>query len=64
MAGSIIVGCSNGSDKKMTPALFDTKSEAEQAAKNFGCTGAHKMGNKWMPCENHELHERHEHDHP
>ena len=33
--------------------LFDTKKEAERAASKFGCDGAHKMGNKWMPCKNH-----------
>ncbi len=34
-------------------ALFATKAEAEAAAKNFNCTGAHKMGNRWMPCATH-----------
>ena len=38
------------------PALFDSKIEAEKAANNFNCTGAHKMGNKWMPCSTHESH--------
>ena len=32
---------------------FDSKSEAEKEAKKLGCTGAHKMGNKWMPCGAH-----------
>ena len=35
------------------------------------CTGAHKMGNKWMPCATHEAHENshdkkakdHDHNH-
>ena len=31
--------------------LFITKEEAENAAAKYGCVGAHKMGNKWMPCE-------------
>jgi len=35
-------------------ALFNTKSAAEKAAKKFGCSGAHKMGKKWMPCSIHE----------
>ena len=49
-----IIGCSTNPDTSVTPALFKTKVEAEKAAKNFNCTGAHKMGNKWMPCESHE----------
>ena len=31
--------------------LFNTKEEAENAASKYGCSGAHKMGNKWMPCK-------------
>ncbi|MBW4529678.1 MAG: DUF3721 domain-containing protein [Aphanothece saxicola GSE-SYN-MK-01-06B] len=34
-------------------AVFATKAEAEAAAKHFHCTGAHKMGNQWMPCATH-----------
>ncbi len=34
-------------------AVFATKAEAEAAAKHFNCTGAHKMGNQWMPCATH-----------
>jgi hypothetical protein len=34
-------------------AIFTTKAEAEAAAKAFHCKGAHKMGNKWMPCDSH-----------
>ncbi len=37
----------------MMPNLFDTKEEAEKAASINGCIGAHKMGNKWMPCNTH-----------
>ncbi len=37
-------------------ALFDTRQEAENAANKFGCRGAHKMGNMWMPCSNHGSH--------
>ncbi len=44
------------------PALFDTKVEAEQAAKKFNCTGAHKMGEKWMPCKSHKVHKEHKND--
>ena len=36
------------------PALYSTQAEAEKAAKlHFNCTGAHKMGTKWMPCAKH-----------
>ena len=37
--------------------LFHTKAAAEKAAKKFGCSGAHKMGKKWMPCSMHEVHD-------
>ena len=33
--------------------LFNTKEEAEKAASEYGCIGAHKMSNKWMPCKMH-----------
>jgi hypothetical protein len=36
------------------PAMYATKAEAEAAAKkHFNCTGAHQMGNQWMPCATH-----------
>ena len=35
----------------MMPGLFKTKKEAEKAASEYGCIGAHKMGEKWMPCK-------------
>jgi hypothetical protein len=38
--------------------LFNTKAAAEKAAKRFGCSGAHKMGKKWMPCFIHEVHDQ------
>jgi len=38
--------------------LFHTKAAAEKAAKKFGCSGAHKMGKKWMPCSMHEVHDQ------
>ena len=64
-----IIGCSNNSESNKTRALFETREEAEKAAKNFNCTGAHKMGNKWMPCKSHDAHEKgakhdgHQHHH-
>ena len=62
----LLMGCSNGDPQSGTPALFQTKSEAEKAAKNFDCTGAHKMGDKWMPCKSHKDHQKqggHKHHH-
>ena len=50
------LGCTSKVEETKTPALFDSKREAAKAAKSFNCTGAHKMGNKWMPCSNHEAH--------
>ena len=36
------------------PAVYATKAEAEIAAReHFNCTGAHPMGNQWMPCSKH-----------
>jgi hypothetical protein len=35
------------------PAVYATKAEAEKAASKFNCTGAHQMGDKWMPCAKH-----------
>ena len=53
---SFLVGCTSKVEEKK-PALFDTRREALKAAKSFNCTGAHKMGDKWMPCSTHESHE-------
>ena len=39
--------------KSMISDLFNTKQEAQKAASKYGCIGAHKMGNKWMPCKMH-----------
>ena len=33
--------------------LFKTRAEAENMAKTLNCKGAHKMGDKWMPCNFH-----------
>ena len=37
----------------LLPSLFETKEDAEKAASEYGCIGAHKMGKKWMPCKMH-----------
>ena len=34
-------------------SIFNTQAEAEAAAPGFNCSGAHKMGNQWMPCSSH-----------
>ena len=44
---------SNSNEGNMMSNLFETKEEAEKAASKYGCIGAHKMGNKWMPCKMH-----------
>tara|TARA_B100000131_G_scaffold273363_1_gene274758 strand:- start:151 stop:411 length:261 start_codon:yes stop_codon:yes gene_type:complete len=54
---TLLVGCTSKVEETKKPALFDTRREALKAAKSFNCTGAHKMGNKWMPCKTHEFHE-------
>ena len=50
----LVMGCSNQPNQEPITSLFDTKTEAEKAAKKFNCKGAHKMGKKWMPCMSHE----------
>ena len=56
---TFISACSVKEEPKGTPALFNTKQEAEQAAKRFNCSGAHKMGSKWMPCKKQLGHHNH-----
>ncbi len=56
-----LMGCSNNSESNKTRALFNTRKEAAEAAKDFNCRGAHKMGDKWMPCESHDAHEKGKH---
>ena len=53
-----LMGCSDNSQPNGTLSIFDTKIEAEKAAKDFNCTGAHRMGEKWMPCKSHTTHEK------
>ena len=58
-----LMGCSTNSESSSTRVLFESRAEAEKAAKDFNCTGAHQMGDKWMPCNSHDDHEegdRHE----
>ena len=41
------------SNSQQRSLLFNTKEEAENMAKKLNCNGAHKMGDKWMPCNSH-----------
>ena len=41
----------SNSKKENNSNLFNTRLEAEKAASRHGCSGAHKMNNKWMPCK-------------
>ena len=43
----------NSNKKNMMSDLLNTKQESEEAASKYGCDGAHKMSNKWMPCKMH-----------
>ena len=38
---------------KPRQAMFPTRAEAEAAAPEFGCSGAHQMGEMWMVCAKH-----------
>lgn len=49
----LLAGACNASQKGV-PALYQTKAEAETAARlHFNCSGAHSMGTQWMPCAKH-----------
>tara|TARA_B100000900_G_scaffold69805_1_gene55066 strand:- start:87 stop:515 length:429 start_codon:yes stop_codon:yes gene_type:complete len=47
---SLINSHSNSKHRSM---LFETKIDAENMAIKLNCEGAHKMGDKWMPCNSH-----------
>ncbi len=32
--------------------LYDNQQQAEQRAKELGCSGTHQNSGKWMPCSN------------
>ena len=44
---------SNSNKESKMLELFESRQEAEKAASKYGCIGAHKMGDKWMPCDTH-----------
>ena len=63
-----LMGCTNIAESSRTKVLFRTKVEAEKASKDFNCTGAHQMGDKWMPCKKHRDEKKysgngHQHNH-
>ena len=41
------------SNSHQSNLLFNTREEAENNAKSLNCEGAHKMGDRWMPCNSH-----------
>jgi hypothetical protein len=49
-----LTGYTDGDDGE-TPmgTRFTSRKAAQKAAKNFGCKGAHQMGDNWMPCKEH-----------
>ncbi|MBU6251154.1 MAG: hypothetical protein KGO47_08325 [Cyanobacteria bacterium REEB417] len=48
-----VVATAQHAPQGAVPAMYPTKAEAEKAASRFNCTGAHQMGNHWMPCAQH-----------
>ncbi|MBM5806329.1 MAG: hypothetical protein FJ056_01310 [Cyanobacteria bacterium M_surface_10_m2_179] len=65
VAASSLVGAAAQANTSAVPAMYATKAEAEAAGKkHFNCTGAHQMGNQWMPCATHgQLNENAQHNH-
>jgi hypothetical protein len=47
------VACAQTTNSGAVPAMYATKAEAEKAAPKLNCTGAHQMGDTWMPCAKH-----------
>jgi hypothetical protein len=47
------IACAQHTNSGAVPAVYASKAEAEKAAAKFNCTGAHQMGDKWMPCAKH-----------
>ena len=53
LAALPLLGGSALANPAAVPATYATKAEAEAAASKLGCTGAHPMGSRWMPCAQH-----------
>jgi len=49
------VSAHQGHHQSSSPALmaYPSKSEALEKARELGCSGAHPMGSRWMPCSEH-----------
>ena len=47
---SDVCACAKHTKSGEISTLYATKTEAEKAASKFNCTGAHQMGDQWMPC--------------
>ena len=45
----------HGSDNPLPATLlaYPTREEALEQARKLGCSGAHAMGSRWMPCSEH-----------
>ena len=63
MSALLVMSCTNvaANNESGQPkqAMFKTRAEAEAAAADFGCTGAHQMGSMWMVCEHHKTNTHH-----
>ena len=46
---------SKNNDKNSMHLMFKRRGAAKKAAKEYGCIGAHSMGDYWMPCKTHSL---------
>ena len=54
LSSPAIVRANPSSGSGAVPALYATKAEAEKAGRlHFNCTGAHRIGQQWMPCAQH-----------
>ena len=55
----VITSCSDIRTQEGKPIeieIYPTKAEAEAVAPQLNCTGAHSMGEGWMPCDSHDPH--------
>ncbi|MDA0718460.1 MAG: DUF3721 domain-containing protein [Cyanobacteria bacterium] len=43
--------------------LYENQEQAEQRAKEMGCTGTHQNNGKWMPCSNEATLHQHQRHH-
>jgi hypothetical protein len=50
---SDVCACAKHAISAQISTMYATKAEAEKAASKFNCTGAHQLGDKWIPCAKH-----------